>query len=197
MRILLLGGAGFIGVHLARRLVAAGHLVTVIDDFSRGREDDELAELGTSVLHADLTQAAAFEHISDEWDQVFMLAAVVGVRNVERDPYRVINVSARSLLHLLEWLRPGNRLFFASTSEVYAGVCGRKRARAHARGRAARDRECGLAAIRIRGQQADERGGGVARRAGEGIPYVIARFHNVYGPRMEPITSYRSCRFGR
>jgi nucleoside-diphosphate-sugar epimerase len=185
MRILLLGGAGFIGLHLARSLVAAGHLVTVVDDFSRGREDDELAELGASVMHADLTRADAFAEIPHGWDQVYMLAAVVGVRNVERDPYRVINVSAGALLHLLDWLRPGARLFFASTSEVYAGGV-----------------RAGMVAVPTPEQvplvienvasprfayaiskMVSEAAVSHAAQAKQ-IPYVIGRFHNVYGPRM-------------
>ena len=55
MKVLILGGAGFIGVHLARRLKEAGHAVTIVDDFSRGRDDPELAALEVPVLHADLT----------------------------------------------------------------------------------------------------------------------------------------------
>ena len=45
MNVLLLGGAGFIGLHLARRLVAEDHAVTIVDDFSRGRDDPDLAAL--------------------------------------------------------------------------------------------------------------------------------------------------------
>ena len=50
-----------------------------------------------------------------------LLAAVVGVRNVERDPARVIRTNTLAALHLLDWATPGARIFFASTSEVYAG----------------------------------------------------------------------------
>jgi len=58
MKVLILGGAGFIGVHLTRRLQACGHEVTIVDDFSRGRGDLELAALGVPVLDADLTDPA-------------------------------------------------------------------------------------------------------------------------------------------
>ena len=44
-RILVLGGAGFIGGHLAGRLAAEGHELTLVDDFSRGRIDASVAEL--------------------------------------------------------------------------------------------------------------------------------------------------------
>jgi UDP-glucose 4-epimerase/UDP-glucuronate decarboxylase len=102
MRVLVLGGAGFIGVHLTRRLTADGHLVTIVDDFSRGREDPELAALGVPIVHADLTDPAAYAQLPLGWDHVYMLAAVVGVRNVERDPARVIRVNTLALMHLHE-----------------------------------------------------------------------------------------------
>ena len=50
MRALLLGGAGFIGLHLARRLVAEGHEITIVDDFSRGREDRDLGGITRGCL---------------------------------------------------------------------------------------------------------------------------------------------------
>src|SRR4029077_18542692 len=118
-------GAGFIGVHLARRLDAAGDQVTIIDDFSRGRDDPELAALGVPVLHADLTAAASYESLPRGWDRVYMLAAVVGVRNVEKDPARVIRINTLALMAVLDWLpAAGETLFFSSTSEVYAGSVG-------------------------------------------------------------------------
>src|SRR5690349_568056 len=125
MKALLLGGAGFIGLHLARRLLADGHAVTIVDDFSRGRDDHELSVLtehpGVGVIAADLTDPASLSRLPHGFDQIYLLAAVVGVRNVESDPARVIRVNTLSVLHLLDWLAPGTRVFFASTSEVYAG----------------------------------------------------------------------------
>jgi len=182
---LILGGAGFIGVHLARRLQAAGHQVTIVDNFSRGQDDPELAALGVPVRHADLTDPAAYAALPQGWDQVYMLAAVVGVRNVQNDPARVARVNTLALMHLLEWLRPGQRLFFASTSEVYAsGV------------------SAGLVPVptpetvpvMIEDVAAPRFAYAISKLLGEaavihtaparGIPYVIGRFHNVYGPRM-------------
>lgn len=185
MKILVLGGAGFIGLHLTRRLVAAGHAVTIVDDFSRGREDPELAQLDVPVLHADLTDPASYPTLPHGWDQVYMLAAVVGVRNVEKDPARVIRINTLALLHLLDWLQPGERLFFASTSEAYAGGV-----------------SAGLVPVPtpediplvIEDVAAPRFAYGISKLLGEaavihtarakGIPYVIGRFHNVYGGRM-------------
>ena len=125
MRVLLLGGAGFIGLHLARRLVRDGHTVVIVDDFSRGRDDRELAVLkehpAVAVKSGDLTDPATWAGLEHGWDQVYLLAAVVGVRNVVADPARVVRINALAALHLLDWVEPGCRVFFASTSEVYAG----------------------------------------------------------------------------
>ena len=73
------------------------------------------------VVSGDLTSPATWATLPTGWDQIYLLAAVVGVRNVEQDPARVIRVNTLAALHLLDWLGPGERVFFASTSEVYAG----------------------------------------------------------------------------
>lgn len=185
MKALILGGAGFIGVHLARRLRAAGDEVTIVDDFSRGRDDPELAALRARVLHADLTVRASYESLPQGWDHVYMLAAVVGVRNVEQDPARVIRINTLALMNLADWLRPEMRLFFASTSEVYAGGVSRGLVPvptpeavpvlvedvAAARSAYAISKLLGEAAV-------------IHTARAKGVPYVIGRFHNVYGSRM-------------
>ncbi|HEX6360173.1 NAD-dependent epimerase/dehydratase family protein [Actinophytocola sp.] len=185
MRTLVLGGAGFIGLHLTRRLLAEGHAVTIADDFSRGRQDPELAALGVPVVHTDLTDPTSYDTLPHGWDHVYMLAAVVGVRNVESDPARVIRTNTLALLHLLDWLRPGERLFFASTSEAYAGGV-----------------SAGIVPVptpetvplMIEDIAAPRFAYGVSKMLGEAavvhtarakkIPFVVGRFHNVYGPRM-------------
>ena len=185
MKALILGGAGFIGVHLARRLCAAGDEVTIVDDFSRGRDDPELAALRARVLHADLTVRASYESLPQGWDHVYMLAAVVGVRNVEKDPARVIRINTLALMNLADWLRPQMRLFFASTSEIYAGGVGRELVPvptpetipvliedvAAPRSAYAISKLLGEAAV-------------IHTARAKGVPYVIGRFHNVYGSRM-------------
>lgn len=189
MRALVLGGAGFIGLHLTRRLLADGHRVTVVDDFSRGRRDPELAALradpALSLVPGDLTDPATWRDLPHGWDQVYHLAAVVGVRNVERDPARVVRVNTLAVLHLLDWLRPGEKLFFASTSETYAGGV-----------------DAGLVPVPtaedvplvVADVGAPRFAYGISKLLGEAavihagaardIPYVVGRFHNVYGPRM-------------
>ena len=128
-RALVLGGAGFVGAHLASRLADEGHELTLVDDLSRGRDDATLTALcarpGVRFVQADLTTPGALNGLPRQWDQVYMLAAVVGVRNVERDPARVVRTNTLALMTVLDWLPgAGETLFFSSTSEVYAGSVG-------------------------------------------------------------------------
>ncbi|MEU5696699.1 NAD-dependent epimerase/dehydratase family protein [Actinosynnema sp. NPDC020468] len=185
MRHLVLGGAGFIGLHLTRKLLADGHEVTIVDDFSRGKDDPELAALDVPVISADLTDPAAFESIPHDAERVHLLAAIVGVRNVERDPARVIRVNTLAVLNTLDWIEPHQKLFFASTSEAYAGGVA-----------------TGLVPVPtpetvplvVEDITAPRFAYAVSKSLGEaavvhtgrakGVPVVIGRFHNVYGSRM-------------
>lgn len=190
-RVLILGGAGFVGFHLARRLAAEpAHRVTLVDDLSRGRADADLeallAQPSVTLVRADLTDARALDASPGPWDQVFHLAAVVGVRNVARDPARAIRVNTLATLNVLESAAAaGGVLFFASTSEVYAG------------GMALgglpvptpedvplalediRNPRLAYAASKILGEAAV-----LHYAAARGLRVVIGRLHNVYGPRM-------------
>jgi UDP-glucuronate decarboxylase len=187
---LILGGAGFIGYHLAQRLAAEGRPVTIVDDFSRGRLDPELETLcarpGVTLHQADLTRPDGLAGLPRQWEQVYMLAAVVGVRNVETDPARVVRVNTLAVLNVLDWLPGrGEVLFFASTSETYAGGV----AAGTVPVPTPEDVPLSVpdigaprfayAASKILGEAA------VLHTArARGLRAVIGRFHNVYGPRM-------------
>ena len=189
MKALLLGGAGFIGVHLARRLVADGHQVTLVDDFSRGRADRDFdalrADPSVQVISGDLTDPGTYARLPHGWDQVYLLAAVVGVRNVESDPARVVRTNTLAAMHLLDWVRPDEPVFFASTSEVYAGGVDR--------GVVAVPTAEGVPVL-IEDVTAPRFAYAISKLLGEAaflhaaragrVNAVIGRFHNVYGPRM-------------
>lgn len=188
MRSVLLGGAGFIGAHLARRLLAEGREVTVVDDFSRGARDTavtELREAGADVVAADLTRAESWAALGQDWDEVYHLVAVVGVRNVERDPLRCLRVNTVTTLHLLDWVPPSARVFSSSTSEVYAGGV----ASGLVPVPTAEDAlvavphptapRAAYAVSKLWGEAALAHAG-----AARGFAWVTGRFHNVYGPRM-------------
>jgi len=190
-RILVLGGAGFVGCHLVDRLtIEGGHAVTVLDDFSRGRRDAELAAVlarpGVTLVEADLTDAESLARIDKAWDEVYMLAAVVGVRHAMNDPARVVRVNTLATLNVLDWLTPdAGRIFFASTSEAYAGAVDLGWATVPTPERVplviadVENPRFTYAATKILGETAMIH---VARA--RGVPFVIGRLHNVYGPRM-------------
>jgi len=128
-RILLLGGAGFIGCHLARHLVGRGDCkITLVDNFFRGKRDRELEKLLQSptvdTVEGDLTEAGTFDRLDDEYDHVYVLAAIVGVGYTEDMPHEVWRINTAIALNTLEWLSESDvsRVLFASTSETYAGT---------------------------------------------------------------------------
>jgi len=161
-----------------------------VDDLSRGRRDPEIETLcarsSVTLVQADLTRPDALAALPRAWDHVYMLAAVVGVRNVETDPARVVRTNTLVLMHLLDWLGPeSGALFFASTSETYAGgvsagtvpvPTGEDVPLMIEDIRAPR---FAYAASKILGEAAV-----IHTAHARGLHAVIGRFHNVYGPRM-------------
>lgn len=189
-RVLILGGAGFIGYHLAGHLADEGvRAITLVDDLSRGRIDDDLSALlarpGVELVRADLTDPKGWAGLTGSWDQVYMLAAIVGVRNVETDPGRVIHVNTRAVLNLVEWLAPSAGIvFFASTSEAYAGAVSGTLPIPTPEDvplsvSSIENPRFAYAASKILGEAAVIHGARARR-----VPYIVGRFHNVYGPRM-------------
>ena len=128
-RVLLLGGAGFIGYHLGRYLVDQGDCeVTLVDNFFRGKRDRELDALlqsdAVDVVEGDLTDISTFERLGTDYNHVYVLAAVVGVGYTEDMPHEVWRINTAITLNTLEWLRDTEvgRVLLASTSETYAGT---------------------------------------------------------------------------
>lgn len=127
MNVLLVGGAGFIGLHLAQQLIENhGANVTVLDDFSRGHDRDSVLHLvGPQLRYLDLTLSdyLALNH-SEEYDYIYHLAAIVGVSNVIEKPTETLVGNIMLVKQVVELAsRSPNlkNLVFFSTSEVYAG----------------------------------------------------------------------------
>src|SRR6185295_19778268 len=93
---LITGGAGFIGSHLSERLLAGGHRVTVLDDFSTGREQN-IAGLvdrqGFEVIRNSVEDETTVAIAVSACDAVFHLAAAVGVQLVASEPVRTIRTT--------------------------------------------------------------------------------------------------------
>lgn len=189
MKSLIAGGSGFIGSHLARRLLEEGHEVHLADNLSRGVLDDDLRELASHpsarLIEVDLLErAAALAQLDRDYDLIFNLAAIVGVQNVLGAPYRVLhdNVALNfALLDLATQQRALGRFVFASTSEVYAGTLERF-------GLEIPTPEGAPIALpdldepRTSYMLSKVYGEALCRHAG--VPFTVIRPHNVYGPRM-------------
>ena len=175
MNILVLGGAGFIGFHLVNRLKDLNH-VTVVDDLSRGTLKDLV---GVRFLWHDLTDPARVaawyaEVMAKEWDQVYHLAAMVGVPNIEQAPLQTLQVNALAVLHTLKLKT--KKFFLASTSEVY----GRPEVIPTPESQPISISDI----LAPRAAYAASKIFAESLVANSGLPFVIGRFHNIYGPRM-------------
>jgi UDP-glucose 4-epimerase len=125
MRVLLTGGAGFIGSHLAERLLAEGHRVDVLDDFSTGSPANlrpARAQGGgrLSVTEGTILDAPLVGRLAGAADLVIHLAAAVGVRRIMEAPSASILTNVRGTETVLAACLPGRTpVMIASTSEVY------------------------------------------------------------------------------
>jgi UDP-glucose 4-epimerase len=123
MRILVTGGAGFIGSHLCERLTLSGHSVTAIDNFSTGRDSNlvNLKGLDTfSLVEGSILDSSVLNPLIKESDYVFHLAAAVGVFNIVRNPLSSLFTNIRGTENVLEAAHSTNTpVFLTSSSEVY------------------------------------------------------------------------------
>ena len=187
-RILITGGAGFIGFHLARHLKSAGHEVGLADNHVRGVRDPEFLELMSdnqiSSTEVNLLDLGETMTLGEGFDAIFHLAAIIGVRHVQERPYDVLVHNTRMLenvISLAQSQQPSCRLLFASTSEIYAGTL----------------KTFGLpiptsedAALTVTPLDLPRTSYMLSKIMGEamvqhsGVPFTIFRPHNIYGPRM-------------
>jgi UDP-glucose 4-epimerase len=128
-KVLILGGAGFIGMNIIRELGKRGDsIITIGDNFFRGKMDADLTALVEKycikVISADFTEASAFDQLEKDYDQVYMLASVVGVEYTTKIPNELIRINTLLIMNTLEWLKSSNckKVLFTSTSECYAGT---------------------------------------------------------------------------
>ena len=129
MRILIIGGAGFIGFNVARRYVANNCQVDLLDNFSRGASDAEVAALSAEpevrLLYKNLLDPDTVDSLPSNYDLIFHLAAIVGVQNVLDRPYETLygNIELTDAAVRLGRKQSNlKRLVFTSTSEIYAGT---------------------------------------------------------------------------
>jgi UDP-glucose 4-epimerase len=127
-KVLITGGAGFIGSHLTEALLAAGDIVTVIDDQSTGSAENLAAVRGherLTYVEGSVADGDLMERLTSDIDAVYHLAAAVGVALIAKQPLETIerNIYPTELLFSLMRQRwsagRAVKCFLASTSEVY------------------------------------------------------------------------------
>jgi len=183
MKVFITGGAGFIGSHLATRLLDDRHQVIILDDLSTGSMDNIehlVGRPGFTYHIGSVTNAALVSELVDRCDCTVHLAAAVGVRLIVESPVRTITTNVHGTEVVLEAAARKQKLvILASTSEVYGKsprtpfredddlVLG---ATTHSRWAyacsKALDEWLGLAYMRERN-----------------VPVIIVRFFNTVGPR--------------
>ena len=183
MKLLITGGAGFVGSHLADELLGRGHHVHVLDDLSTGAIENvrHLKEhVGFQYTIDSCSNARVVAELIDAADAIFHLAAAVGVRLIVESPSRAIETNVRCtelvLAHAVKKKKP---VFIASTSEVYG------------KSHAVPFRESGdlvigptnLGRWSYACSKALDEFLALAYYAERGLPVIIGRLFNTVGPR--------------
>ena len=176
MKILVTGGAGFIGSHVLCELLSAGHEVVVLDNLSTGNHD-HIPE-GVAFWEEDIRSPAARDHIAGgRFDAIVHLAAQILVDASIHDPYFDADENIMGLVNVLEGARAGGvrRVIFPSSAAVYGDV---------AEAELPLVEDTPLAPLSFYGRTKE-----MAERYLElyhrhyGLEYVVLRFANVYGER--------------
>jgi UDP-glucose 4-epimerase len=123
MRILVTGGAGFIGSHLCERLIDDGHIVTALDNLSTGSAANLENLAGSSrftLIEGSILDSSVLNSLVGEADYVFHLAAAVGVFNIVNNPLDSLLTNIRGTENVLDSAHLSNTpVFLTSSSEVY------------------------------------------------------------------------------
>jgi UDP-glucose 4-epimerase len=182
-RFLITGGGGFIGSHLTERLLADGHSVVVLDDFSTGRQQNLKPVEGherLQVVRDSVENESTINLLMTACDAVFHLASAVGVQLIVDEPVRTISTIIRGTEVVLEAANRFRRpVLITSSSEVYGKG---------ARVPFAEDDDVVMGATRFsRWCYAYSKGIdeflGLAYHHQFGLPVTIVRLFNTVGPR--------------
>ena len=183
MKVFITGGAGFLGSHLTDAWLARGDEVTILDVVGDLKVRHHLGNPRFHYVRDSIFNEALLDGLVLRADLVYHMAAVVGVEHYVGDPYAVLNVNINGTQAVLRAVyKYGRKLVFTSTSEVY----GR-----NPRVPFAEDDDRVLGSTRI-----DRWCYSTAKAAAEhfcfayhrlGLPVVVLRYFNAYGPRLDKI----------
>lgn len=159
MRVIVTGGAGFIGTNLIRRLLADKHEVVSIDDYSIGTEKNHIK--GCIYYDIDITSQRGMDWFGDTYDVIYHLAGLSRIQPSFHNPVRTFNVNAGGCLRIAEWARR------TKTKVVYAGSSSRWHD----------PQQSPYACFKHMGEEIFK-----LYRKSYDLKMEIARFYNVYGP---------------
>lgn len=123
MKILVTGGAGFIGSHLCEELLKRGDQVTILDDFSTGRMEN-IAHLENNenfrIVRGSVLDEKLVDRVVEKVDCIFHLAAAVGVELIIKKPFESLTTNIKGTETVLEAAcRYNRKILITSTSEIY------------------------------------------------------------------------------
>ena len=181
MKILITGGGGFVGSHLADAFLAGGDEVFVLDNGSVAKTRHLMGNKGFHYVRDSILDLDILEGLIAKVDLVYHLAAVVGVEHYVGDPFEVLNINVNGTQTVLKLaFKHQRKVVFSSTSEVY----GR-----NPKVPWSEDDDRVLGSTRI-----DRWCYSTSKAVGEhfcfayhsmGLPVTITRYFNVYGPRLD------------
>jgi len=127
-KVLITGGAGFIGLHLANNLANDNYEVTILDNFARGSFDEEFKKLvekpNVKFIQGDIIKTETFDKLDLDYDYVYHLAAINGTENFYNIPDKVLKVGIIGTINVLDWFvkQKKGKILFSSSSEAYSGT---------------------------------------------------------------------------
>mgnify|MGYP000636760638 CR=1 FL=1 len=181
MAILVTGGTGFIGSHLVDYYIQnTEKRVLVLDNVSTGREENLSASTRVELVEGDVRDTELVEDLVERSDQVYHLAAAVGVERVVENPLDSLRTNVRGTENVLDAAaEAGTPVFVASSSEVY----GKSPAVPFSEGD---DRVLGPTSVPRWGYanaKALDEFYALAHHEENDLPVVVGRFFNTVGPR--------------
>lgn len=185
-KVLITGGAGFVGSNLADRLVAQGDKVTIVDDLSMGLVENIPDSDLVTFYEESITNKEFMEHllVKNKFDYIYLFAAVASVADSVVRPYETHQINQEANVFLLEVIRkrklPVKKILFASSAAVY--------------GDDPQLPKTELSRIKPLTPYAIDKFASerymIDYNSLYGIPTVGVRFFNIFGPKQNPSSPY-------